>query len=156
MELSLGTQEMFGAGKNTNASPPPPATSFAFHLRCSLLCVERGNPCVVVPRAFAEFATLETFWEIVGSPKAWGPLPLRKDTFPRKMLYHTSRGRLTTRIWSSSKGSPILFLGRRHSLSPKTKQDESRAALPLVVSGLLPLLLGKLRQEDPSLLLGGP
>jgi hypothetical protein len=113
MEHSLGAQEMFGTGKNTNAFSQPLRLPFiCFALYC--VHVERGKPCVVAPRAFAEFAAVEMFWKTVGSPKAWGPLPLRKDTFPMRMLYHTSPGRLTTRIWNSSEGSPIFSLGRRH------------------------------------------
>lgn len=141
----LRVQEMSGARKRTNGFSQP----LCFSSALPLLCVQRWNPCVV-PRAFADFAAVGMFWEIVGSPKAWRPLPLKKDTFPMKILYHISCGIYTaTRLWNGSQVSPILSLERRHSLSPEELYLSSGA-------GLLSLPLGKLRQEDSSFPLSGP
>lgn len=51
-----------------------------------------------------------------------------KGALPHLMWY------TATGIWDGCRGSPILSLERRHSLSPETEQGESGATLSLVVS----------------------
>lgn len=118
-----------------------------------LLCVQNGTH-MLFQGPLLSWLQWECSGRLLGVPKlgssAFEERYLSYDALPH-LMWFTATG-----IWDGCRGSPILSLEIRHSLSPETEQGESRAALSLVVSGLLSLLLGKLGQEDASFPLSGP